>query len=452
MRAPEDGTVYPASPAQERLYPPMLADPEVSRAYNMSEAHRVTGPLDTRALAAAFTAVTARHHALRTSLRRDAGGTVRQVLHSPGPRPLAHVDLTDDLAGLPDTGREDAVRRRVAADAEELFPLDGTPLSRFTLYRLGEDDHLVLAVVHHSVFDGWSMGLLWREVSELYRAAVTGTPPALPESPLQFTEFAAEQHAWIGTPRARKLLDRCRKGLTGFSHAVTFPYDNPAPERKTFNGKRRVFTLPEDTSDALSRLARAEHVTLAAVSLSALRLLLRGLTGSQDVTLGIPMANRTRASAFDAMGYFANAYVLRARPSDEGNLRELLGLSAVDLAEALTCQAVPFPAVLASLEDEYPRPPRLFRVLFTFHNEPAPPLDLTGTRSTRHDLGGSVSTTDVTFHVGRRDDRMTYEFQYNPDLYREATVEHFAAGYEQALRHLLDDLDRTIGEAATALG
>ncbi|MCD9194315.1 condensation domain-containing protein [Streptomyces albireticuli] len=447
MHVPADGTTYPASPAQERLYPPMLADPEVSRAYNMSEAHRFSGPLDTRALGEAVAAVTARHHALRTSLRRDADGTVRQVLHSPAPDPLTFVDLTTDLERLPEAGREEALRRRVAADADALFPPAGAPLSRFTLYRAGERDHLLLVVAHHIVFDGWSMGVLWREVSELYRAATTGEPHSLQDPPLQFTEFAAEQRAWTGTPRARKLLGRCLSELAGFTDATTFPYDNPAPPKKTFTGERRAFPLPEATSDALTALARRENVTLAAVSLSALHLLLRTLTGSQDITVGVPMANRTRARTFGAVGYFANAHVLRARPPAERTLRDLLHLSAAKLGDALGCQAVPFPAVVAAMREEGSPPPRLFRVLFTFHNEPAPPPALTGVRGTPYDLGGSVSTTDVTFHVGSRGGRTTIEFQYNPDLYREESVERFAARYEEALDLLLGDLDRTIGEA-----
>jgi hypothetical protein len=424
---------------QEHLFPLVSRLPEINRTYTTYQAYRIRGVIDTDALSSAVDHVVARHEALRTCVRKTPAG-LRQVIGSARTGSLRSVDLS----AVPPSEAHGVLARSLLEESETLFRIADEPLSRFTLFRIADDDQVVMAVIHHLVFDGWSFGVLWREVTELYRAVRAGEPPALPPVKTQFTDFVATQREWLEQGEAQEQIDYWLDELRGCATGATLPYDDIPVSASTRAGARLPIALSAELSARVALTARRERVTVAAITLLALQLAVSRATAADDVVLGIPMGNRTGADDFDAMGFFVNAHALRMRLDGGRTLRELVRSAAHKLVVAMINQRVPLPAVVAaSRADGSPGlPSALFRVIFTFHNEPNPSLELGGARTEWWNVEDRTRRADLTLHIGRHGDRIAGEFEYSTQLYRLETVERFAETYTTTVQEIIDDLDR----------
>ncbi|HEU0054322.1 MAG TPA: condensation domain-containing protein, partial [Longimicrobium sp.] len=282
-----DGTA-PLSFAQQRLWLVERMQPG-GAAYNMPHPLALRGRLDASALHRALDALVERHESLRTTFTERFGVPV-QVVHPPAPLPFP----VDDLSSLAPEEREAEARRRIDADANTGFDLVEGPLFRARLLRLAEDEHVLLLCMHHIVSDGWSMGVLQRELGALYAAFAAWEPDPLPAPALQYADFAVWQREHLRGDTLRAHLDFWRGALKGAPPALELPTDRPRPAIESRRGRSVRSEVPAWLANELRELARDTGGTLFSVLLAALRVVLSRHAGQDDVVVGTPVANRTR--------------------------------------------------------------------------------------------------------------------------------------------------------------
>ncbi|HVG43869.1 MAG TPA: condensation domain-containing protein, partial [Longimicrobium sp.] len=353
----------PLSFAQERLW--FLDRLEGGSAtYNLPGALRFAGALDAAALERALGEIVRRHEALRTVFREVDGGAVQVTL------PFAGFALpVDDLSGLPETARETEVRRRAREDAARPFDLAEGPLFRAALLRVADEEHVLLLCTHHIVSDGWSTGVLHRELGALYPAFARGEGDPLPPLPVQYADFAVWQREQLAGEVLDRQLAYWKERLSGAPALLELPTDRPRPPVQSHRGARERFDLPLALLDGLQALGRSQGATLYMVMLSAFQLLLSKYSGSEDVVVGSPIAGRTRKEVEELIGFFANTLVLRTDLSGDPTFRQLLGRVREGTLGAYEHQEVPFEKLVAELQPErsLSHSP-LFQVMFILQN------------------------------------------------------------------------------------
>ncbi len=334
----------PLSFSQERLWFLEELAPGTG-AYHIPLFLRLSGRLDPGRMEESLGEVVRRHEALRTAFPSRGGRPVQSVTSWPGPR-LSSVDLSS-LATVP---RLATAARLAREEAVRPFDLEQGPLLRATLLRLGHEEHDLLVTVHHIVADGWSLGVLGRELSTLYAAACTGgsTSP-LPPLPVQYPDYSVWQRQWLAGEVLEAQLDWWREQLTGAPATLDLPTDRPRPPVPSFRGAVEPFALPEDLARGLRALARGEGATLFMVLLTGFASLLHRYSGQDDVVIGSPLANRGRREIEGLIGLFLNTLPLRIRLHGEPSLRELLGRVREMALEVYARQEAPFEKLVEAL-------------------------------------------------------------------------------------------------------
>ncbi len=368
----EPGVPLPLSYAQERLWFLDQLDPG-NTTYNIPTALSFAGRLDLDALAAAITEVVRRHSSLRTTFAVVEGRPVQVIAPAPEPGRAWTLPLAD-LSALPPARRAPEALRLVDAEARRPFDLVRGPLLRAALLRKAADDHVALLTMHHIVSDGWSMGLLIGEVSRLYVARLEGwregLPSPLPALPLQYADYAEWQRGWLQGEVLERELAHWRQALAGVP-PLQLPTDRPRPAVQSFRGGDRLLRLPPELTGGLHALAQAGQATLFTVLLAGYQALLARHAGQEDLAVGAPVANRTRAEIEGLIGFFLNTLVLRTDLSADPAFDVLLERVRRVALAAYDHQAVPFEKVVQELapERDLSRSP-LFQVLLVLQNLP----------------------------------------------------------------------------------
>jgi amino acid adenylation domain-containing protein len=425
-RAPRDGDL-PLSFAQERLWFLHRLQPE-SPAYNIPLVLRAEGPLDPVRLAAALSAVARRHEVLRTVFAERDGEPVQVVL------PAAEVPLPIvDLGALPADRREAEAGRIAAAEAARPFDLARGPLLRAVLLELAARRRELLLNLHHIVTDGWSMGVLVREVKALY----AGAP--LPEPPVQYADFAVWQRGWLAGEPLERQIAWWRERLRGASTVLELPADHPRPPVLTQRGAEHPFALSRELSRGISALARQEGVTPFMVLAATLFALLARLTGQRDLTIGSPIANRNHLETEELIGFFVNTLVLRADLSRAGSFRDLLRQVRESSLGAYAHQDLPFEKLVDEIQPgrDLSRSP-LFQVAVALQNAPLPVADLGGVRLAAEEISTGIAKFDLSFVFAEMaDGELAGILQYATDLFAPATAARYARHFAILLAGLV---------------
>jgi amino acid adenylation domain-containing protein len=413
---------------QQRLWFIDQLDPE-SPAYNVSQSFRVAGPLDPAVLAATLSEVVRRHEVLRTVFPAVDGRPVQAILE-PAPQALPVVDLR----GLADGPRQEEVRRLAAGEVARPFDLSRGPLLRSTLLQLGPDEHGVLFTLHHIVSDGWSMGVLMREMVALFEAFAAGSPSPLPELPVQYADFAAWQRRTLQGETLAAELGYWRRRLAGIPSLLALPTDRPRPAVQTFRGEEISFALPEPLSKAVRALGRSQSSTLFMTLLGAFQALLGRHARQDDVCVGTPVAGRTRREIEPLIGFFVNTLVMRADLRSNPSLRELLRQVREGTLEAHVHQDVPFEMLVEELAPErsLDHTP-LFQALFALQPSLAEQAPAGGLRI--GPLGAERDTVkyDLTLVMADTPAGLRGRLGYRSDLFEAATAARLLAHFESLL-------------------
>lgn len=419
----------PLSFAQQRLW--FLDQLESgSPAYTIAVRRRLHGPLATDTLARAFTELVRRHEALRTTFVTKDGQPIQQI-HDPYPVTLPIIDLTG-AAEDPST-----LEAHLRAEAERPFDLARGPLFRSVLLRVGPEEHELLLAVHHIVADGWSLGILAREVHALYEAYAAGRPSPLPEPPLQYADFALWQRQWLQGSilegQRRYWLDRLGEGLA----PVELLTDHERPRRPELAGASHDFALPQPLADRLRALSRREGATLFMTLLAALNVLLSRYSGRQDIVVGTPVANRNHTELEAVVGFFVNTLVLRTDLTGDPTFRQLLARVREVSLGAFSHQDMPFEKLVEELHpDRSLGLNPLFQTSFVFQ---------TVTTGAGLDFVTLASVFDLTLFVADRGEgALGATIEYRPALFEPDTIVRLAEHFQTLLAAAAADPDRPI--------
>ena len=349
--------------AQQRLWFLDQFEPG-SAVYNIPSAVRLKGALDVRALERSLQEIVRRHEALRTTFRL-AEGEVSQVIHAFSPAPLEVIDL----GPLPPDEQEAAKQRWIDEEAQHPFDLRQGPLFRSMLLRLGDLEHILLLTMHHTVSDGWSQGVLMRELETLYAAFCVGAPSPLADLPIQYADYAVWQREWLQGETLERQLTYWKSHLSGAPALLELPTDRPRPAVQTFQGAVKHWELSEELTRGLNALSRQEDATLFMTLLAVFQVLLARYSGQEDIVVGTAIANRTRAEVEDLIGFFLNTLALRGDLSGNPSFVELLGRVREAALGAYAHQDLPFEKLVEELQPQRSMSHSpLFQVMFVIRN------------------------------------------------------------------------------------
>ncbi|MFI5527230.1 amino acid adenylation domain-containing protein [Kitasatospora sp. NPDC051853] len=422
MASTEDG--YPLAFAQEQLWFLDQLRSGASTEYLLHEAFRIRGPLDESVLALAFTEIATRHEVLRTRYHGEDGAGL-QIVDEPAPVPLAVVDLS----GLPADEQRERLAGLQAAETRTPIDLRTRWPWRVGLARLGPEEAVLLVTVHHIAFDGWSWGVLARELYELYDAFGSGREPELEPLPVQYADFAHwQRESWEA---AAETMDR-RRGywrdrLAGLE-PLELPTDRRRPARWQAAGESLSFTVPAPLAGRLAELGQRHGATPFMVHLAAFQLLLSRYSGRPDVAVGVSVAGRDEVALEQLIGMFLNTVVLRTDLGGRPSFTELLRRVRETTLEAYEHQDVPFERVVADLapERDLSRNP-VFQVGFALQNAAGRPVRLPGLEVAKEEALGGSSAFDLSLHLAERPDgSLGGRFLYPTALFDRDRIERMA--------------------------
>jgi amino acid adenylation domain-containing protein len=430
----------PLSFAQQRLWFLDQLAPN-NPLYNSTQAVNLEGRLDLGALERVINEIVRRHEVLRTRFEVVAGAPA-QVIDEWEPRRLEVVNLT----GLTREEREAEAERMAREQAVSEFDLRRGPLLRVKALKLQEEEHVVLFTMSHIVSDAWSMGILITEVETLYRAYSAGGASPLEELPIQYADYAVWQRNWLQGEALERQLSYWRERLAGLP-PLELPFDYPRPAVASFCGASLSFGLSEELTEGIRALSGHEGATLFMTLLAAFQTLLMRYSGQEDIAVGSPIANRTRAETEALIGFFANTLVLRTKVEGELSFRELLGHVREATLGAYTHQDIPFEKLVEELQpDRSLNIQPLFQVMFVLQNAPTPPLKLQGIGVEAISIHTRTSKFDLLLSMIEEGGRLTAAMEYNTDIFKELTIERMLRHFETLLEGVVADPDRPISD------
>jgi amino acid adenylation domain-containing protein/non-ribosomal peptide synthase protein (TIGR01720 family) len=413
-------------------------------AYNVADALRVQGALNLSVLERSFAELVRRHESLRTRFETVKGEGV-QVIDPAGGFVLEVVDLSS--AG--DDWREAEAERLTAEEALRPFDLARGPLFRVKVVRMEAEDHVLLITMHHIVSDGWSMGVLSRELRILYGAFSQGIGSPLPEPTVQYADYALWQRGWLRGEILEGQLAYWKKQLSGAPRVLELPSDRPRPAVASFRGAIHRFTLTSELSAGLREVARQERVTLYMVLLGAFQVLLARWSGQQEVVVGSALAGRTHRQTEEMIGFFVNTVVLRADVSGNPSFQNLLKCVQETVLDAYAHQDLPFEKLVEELQPrrDLSRQP-LFQVVFTLQNASQDEFELPGVKLRQmHPVGGAAKF-DLSMVIEESSTGLRVYIEYATDLFEAATVERLTGSFEQLLKGMVEHPEGRVGELA----
>ncbi|MEH2621947.1 amino acid adenylation domain-containing protein [Bradyrhizobium sp. AZCC 1719] len=426
----------PLSHAQERLW--FLEQLGLAGgSYNIAVAVRLTGRLDVAALSAALSEVVRRHEALRTRFESRGDGAV-QVIDPPWPVALS-----------PQAVEPRQARQRADAIMQQPFDLARDRLLRVALLQLSPDVHVLVLAMHHVVSDGWSMGVLVREVETLYAALAAGRPSPLPALPIQYADYAVWQRRWLADAALTRQLGYWTEQLSGAPAGLELAADRPRPAVPSFRGGLRTFTVDPGRTAALIKLARQEGATLFMALLAAFNVLLARWSGQDDVVVGTPIAGRTRAETEGLIGFFVNMLALRTDLTGAPSFRDVLRRVKAVALEAYAHQDLPFEKLVEALHPirDLSREP-IFQVVFALQNMPQRPTHMAGLSIEPFDSGAVPAKFDLELSVAEVDGGLSASLVYATDLFDDSTIERLVGHFGRILDGIVAEPDRRIRELA----
>ncbi|WP_245658281.1 non-ribosomal peptide synthetase/MFS transporter [Microtetraspora malaysiensis] len=435
----------PLSLGQERLWFLHELNPG-DASYNICVTERLRGPLDPVALEHALGAVIRRHDVLRTRYPAVDGRPVQVV--EDGVPALERVTAPD----------EERAAELVAELTNQPFDLAHGPVIRARLITLGdtgnetptaaEAEHVLVVVLHHIAGDGWSLGVLFRELAAHYAAFLDGAPPAVPDLPIRYADHAIRQRATDDTRERDRSLAHWKERLAGVP-VLALPTDRPRPRVRSSRGECVTLRLPASLTEGLTRLARAERVTPFMLLLTAFQTQLSRYSGQPDFCVGSPVAAREDEETEHLIGFFLNTLAIRADLSGDPTFRELLRRTRSTVVEALVHQDTPFDRLVSELgvQRDLSRTP-VFQTQFSLRNETNDRLSLAGVVAERYDPGFRQAKFDLSLEIVPAGDTLDAFFVYSADLFHRETVERFAANFATLLRSVTGDPETRVSELA----
>ena len=465
----------PLSFAQQRLWFLCQLEPD-SPYYNIPAAVRLTGSLNIDALQQSLNDILHRHETLRTAFPTVDGQPTQQI-HSVNLLPLSIIDLSN----IPESVREIRVKELAKFEAMQPFKLDNSPLLRVKLLHLSDTEHVILFTLHHIIADGWSIGVLLRELGILYEEKTSPPSPlltkergvpqdgvslesspvkerdvpqdgvkfinSLSELPIQYADFAVWQREWLQGEVLENQLNYWQKQLQDAPNLLELPTDYPRPAVRSLRGDSYTFQISLELSTALKRLSQQSSCTLFMTLLAAFQTLLYRYTGSEDIVVGTSIANRNYQEIEELIGFFVNSLALRTDLSENPTFEELLNRVREVSLGAYAHQDLPFEQLVDSLQrDRSLSYTPLFQVMFVLQNTPMSALEIEGLHWQPLESNSNTAKFDLTLSMHETLEGLTGVLEYSLDLFKSETIERIAGNFETLLTAIVNQPEQRISE------
>ncbi len=438
---------YPLSSAQQRLWLMQQLNPETP-AYHIPVAIDLTGDLNVAALEQSLNAIIRRHAVLRTQFEVIQGQPF-QAIASQLDRKLSTVDLR---SLSPE--RQSEARSQISQQfAQTPFNWPQGPFIRTLLLQMAPRHAVWLLVLHHIVTDGWSMGVLLRELTAQYESLIEGTATPLAELPIQYVDYAVWQQAWMRQPMSAsdnplpKQLDYWQRQLSGNLPVLNLPTDLSRPAVQRLHGARQTIVLSETLVTAVKTLCQREGVTLFMMLLAAWQTLLFRYTHQTDIVIGSPVANRQRAEVEGLIGFFINTVVLRTDLAGDPSFQQVLQRVRSVALEAYDHQDLPFEKLVESLPSaRHLTHQPLFQVMFALQNFPLPALTLGSVQMQPQELGTHTARFDLALWAEEIEKALSLTLEYSTDLFRDRTIARMLQHFQQLLEGIVSCPEQRLSE------
>ncbi|WP_414526541.1 condensation domain-containing protein [Nodularia chucula] len=419
----QENTELPLSLAQERLWFLDQIDPH-NCAYNIAISWQLTGNLNIPALFASLQKIIDRHESLRTAFPSQEGKPYQEI--------FSRVNLelpVIDLQSLPPQQQTLAAENLAKLEASQPFDLTQAPLMRVKLIRLTPHQTTLLLTLHHIIADGWSRGILLRELAICYRALIKGEKPSLPGLPIQYADFALWQREWLQSEEIQIQLVYWRQKLAALP-TLEIPTDYPRSALQKFQGKTESYLLPKNLLESLKNLSKQQGVTLFMLLLTAFKILLHRYSQQDEIVLGVPSANRDRQEIEGLIGFFVNTLVLRTDISGNPTFQTLLERIRTTAADAYQYQEIPFAKVVEALQIERdlshnPLVQVMFQVqnaAYQLQNDTHLDLQLPDLEIQQTWVETGATKFDLTCHLVERSEGLLVVMEYCTDLFEQQTI------------------------------
>ncbi|QNH20776.1 non-ribosomal peptide synthetase [Xanthomonas sp. GW] len=432
----------PLSLAQHRLWFLDRLDASASAAYHIPAALRLSGALNREALQATLDRLVARHESLRTHFVVTENEPCQVV----AAEDYGFTLTEQDLRSLEGEAQQREVERLAREEAGAAFDLTSGPLIRGRLLQLAAEEHVLLITQHHIITDGWSLGVMVREVGALYTAFSQGQADPLPALEIQYADYAAWQRSWLQGEELERQLGFWREHLVGAPGLLELPSDRPRPAVQSYAGGSVPFELTPELTAQLRGLAQRHGCTLFMVLLAGWSVLLSRLSGQEDVVIGTPVANRQRREVEGLIGFFVNTLALRVRMEEAPSVAELLAQVKATALAAFAHQELPFEQVVEAL-----RPARslghspVFQAMLALNNTPdGGALELPGLTLAPVARDQVTTHFDVSLSLSDDGGGISGAIGYASDLFDRGTIERWAVHLQQLLSALVAEEQRSV--------
>ncbi len=431
----------PLSFAQERLWLLNQLEPD-SPFYNEQIALKLHGQLNVVALEQSLNRIISRHEALRTNFHTINEQPV-QVIADSLTLSVPVIDLTE----LPESEREIACQQLATTEAAQPFDLASSPLIRACVVKLKELEYAFVLTVHHILVDGWSTGVLMCELATIYSALCNNLSPELPELPIQYADFAIWQRQWLQKEVLQTQLDYWKQLLKNAPTLLELPTDRPRPAIQNYRGAVQYIELSNELSQAIANFSRQEGATLFMTLFAAYVTLLYRYTGSDDIVVGTPIANRDRLELEGLIGFFVNTLVLRIDLSVNPSFQQLLSRVRQVTLQAYAHPDLPFEELVKALQPQRDLSyTPLFQVMFVFQNAPMSEIELAGLTISSLPTKSAVAKFDLTLSLQNTATGLVGMWEYKADLFDAATIERMSGHFQTLLEGIVANPQERISQ------
>jgi amino acid adenylation domain-containing protein/non-ribosomal peptide synthase protein (TIGR01720 family) len=433
------GSSAPLSFAQQRLWFLDQWKPGTT-AYNVAVAYRVKGHLDISILEKSISEVSRRHESLRTTFVALGEQAVQQIA-PPQSVALHRVNLRNVLQ----SDCESHALELITAAARQPFDLARGPLFGATIFELGTEDHILFFSMHHIISDGWSVGVMMRELMSIYHSSLKGEPSSLDELSVQYPDFAVWQREQLNDGVLRQQLNYWKEQLKEAPRILELPGDWPRPAVQSFEGAHLYVALNEALTTSLKKLSEQSGATLFMTVLAGFGTLLKRYTGQDDIIVGSALAGRNHTEVEGLIGFFTNMLALRLSMSDDPSFRALLDRVREMTLAAHANQDLPFERLVEELgvERDLSRTP-LFQIVFALHNAPTESLSNDDLTLSPIPIDNGASKFDLALEMIEQNGELVCSFEYNTDLFSPDTIQRFATHFETLLTAICEQPESSL--------
>lgn len=408
--------------------------------YIISVAVKMKGKLDFDMLKKSFNAIIDRHEILRTSFIEEEED-LKQVIHNNWDFeiPIINIDNVNETPIM------DTVNSFATTEFQKPFNLEKPPLIRAVLLQVNETEHFLLLSMHHIIADGWSFGLLLKELKVFYDSFLKNIPSPLTKLPIQYVDYAGWQQKQLKSEKHVEQLGYWERKLSGELPILQLPTDMPRRNIQNHIGKAYNFRIPKQLLTKLEEFSRNENATIYMTLLAGFQTLLSRYTGQKDILVGSPIANRNHTEVEELIGLFVNTLVMRTDFSNDISFKELLQQVKMTTLEAYENQDLPFEKLVEKLQPKrISNVSPLFQVMFVLQNSPMPKLEMEGVILQPLEIRNNTAKFDITLNLVQEEEEMVGTIEYNSDLFNEKTISRMSENYIELLSSILNNPEKSV--------